>query len=86
MANVLVQTLPSRKGAFVIGKIVSAMVGKKIAERTPGLSEGGGALIGLAAATVMRRMGPLGFVAAAGGGWLATRYLAKRQERQAQAY
>jgi hypothetical protein len=34
----------------------------------------------------MRRMGPLGFVAAAGGGWLATRYLAKRQERQAQAY
>lgn len=66
----------------MIGKIVSAMVGKKIAERTPGMSEGGGALLGVAAATVLRRMGPVGFVAAAAGGWLATRYMAKRQARQ----
>jgi len=66
----------------VIGKIVSAVVGKKIAERTSGMSEGTGALIGVAAATVLRRLGPVGFVAAATGGLLAKRYIAKRQARR----
>jgi hypothetical protein len=71
----------------VIGKIVSAVVGKKIAERTPGLSEGGGALLGVVAATALRRLGPVGMIAAATGGWLVTRQLAKREaRRQQQAY
>ncbi|MBB3357271.1 MULTISPECIES: hypothetical protein [Novosphingobium] len=69
----------------MIGKIVSAVVGKKIAERTAGMSEGSGALIGVAAATVLRRLGPVGFVAAATGGLLAKRYMAKRQARRAPA-
>lgn len=65
----------------MIGKIISAVVGKKIAERTPGISEGGGALMGLAAATVMRRMGPMGMLAAAGGTWLVSRAMKKKQAR-----
>lgn len=63
----------------MIGKIVSTMAGRKIAARTPGLSEGQGALIGLAAVTLMRRMGPMGFIAAAGGGWVVSRLMKKRQ-------
>ncbi len=68
----------------MFGKIISAVVGKKIAERTPGISEGQGALVGLAAATVARRLGPGGMVMAATGGWLASRYLKKRQARKGQ--
>lgn len=66
----------------MIGKIVSAAIGKRIAERTPGLSQGGGALLGVAAATAMRRLGPLGFAAAATGTWLVNRHLKKREARR----
>lgn len=66
----------------MIGKIISAVIGKKIAERTPGMSEGTGALLGVAAATVMRRMGPLGMLAAAGGTWAVSRAMKKKHARQ----
>lgn len=66
----------------MIGKIISAVIGKKIADRTPGMSEGTGALMGVAAATVMRRMGPLGMLAAAGGTWAVSRAMKKKQARQ----
>ena len=65
----------------MIGKIISAIVGKKIAERTPGMSEGTGAIVGLAAATLARRMGPLGMIAAAGGTWAISRAMKKKQAR-----
>lgn len=65
----------------MIGKIISAVVGKKIAERTPGMSEGTGAVVGLAAATLARRMGPLGLIAAAGGTWAISRAMKKKQAR-----
>ncbi|MEL0210909.1 MAG: hypothetical protein VW891_10060 [Novosphingobium sp.] len=65
----------------MIGKIISAVVGKKIAERTPGMSEGTGAVVGLAAATLARRMGPLGMIAAAGGTWAISRAMKKKQAR-----
>lgn len=65
----------------MIGKIISAIVGKKIAERTPGMSEGTGAVVGLAAATLARRMGPLGMIAAAGGTWAISRAMKKKQAR-----
>jgi hypothetical protein len=67
----------------MMSKIISAVVGKKIADRTPGMSEGTGALLGVAAATVMRRMGPLGMLAAAGGTWAVSRALKKKQAREA---
>ncbi|MDM7955676.1 hypothetical protein [Blastomonas sp.] len=65
----------------MIGKVISALAGKQIAARTPGMSEGQGALVGLAAATVMRRLGPVGMVVAAGGGYVVSRYMKKRQAR-----
>lgn len=66
----------------MIGKIISAVVGKKIAERTPGMSEGTGAVVGLAAAALARRMGPLGMIAAAGGTWAISRAMKKKQARE----
>lgn len=63
----------------MIGKIVSALIGKKIASRTPGVDAGTGAVIGLVAETALRRMGPLGFAAAAAGGWAVSRHLKKKQ-------
>lgn len=63
----------------MIGKIISAMIGKKIASRTPGIDGGTGALIGLVAETALRRMGPAGFAAAAVGGWAVSRHLKKKQ-------
>ena len=66
----------------MLGKIISAVVGKKIAERTPGMSESGGALMGVVAATAMRRMGPMGMAAAAAGTWLLSRHFKKKQARQ----
>lgn len=68
----------------MIGKFISAMAGRQIAARTSGLSEGQGAIVGLAAATLMRRMGPMGIALAAGGGWMVSRYMKKRQARTGQ--
>ncbi|TCM16448.1 hypothetical protein EDF56_10727 [Novosphingobium sp. PhB165] len=66
----------------MIGKIISAVVGSKIAQDTPGLSGPGGAALGVVAISVFRRLGPLGMAAAAGG-WLASRELDKRARRKA---
>ncbi len=69
----------------MLGKFVTAMIGKKIAKHTPGMSERGGAMAGVVAATVvpmvLRRMGPGGMMAAAAGGWLVSRAMKKKQGR-----
>lgn len=62
----------------MIGKIIGAMAGKRISRHVDGVGGTGGALLGLGAATVMRRMGPLGLVAAAVGGYAFKRYSEKR--------
>lgn len=63
----------------MIGKIVGAMIGKRLAQRPGGISGPGGALLGAGAAAVMRRMGPVGFMAAMVGGWAVKRHFNKRQ-------
>ncbi len=68
----------------MIGKIIGAMVGAKMAEREPGGLKGpGGALLGIGAATLARRMSPLGLVALAAGGYAFKRYKDKQQRRTA---
>lgn len=64
----------------MIGRIVSALAGRSIA-RNVGTTAGGarGALIGAALPTVLRRMGPVGMIAAAAGGYAVKRALDKRR-------
>ena len=63
----------------MLGKIIGAVAGKKIANQVGGISGTGGALLGAAAPVVLRRLGPLGMVAAAVGGYALKRSLDKRQ-------
>lgn len=65
----------------MIGKIVSALIGKKVADHTAGLSETQGALIGVAVPIVLRRLGPAGMIAAAAGGYLWSRHSRRKQAR-----
>ena len=58
----------------MIGKIIGAMAGAKIAEHARGVNGPGGALLGAGAVAVARRLGPLGLIAAAAGGLAFTRY------------
>jgi hypothetical protein len=65
----------------MIGKIIGAVVGAKAADRIRGLNEPGGALLGIGAATLARRLGPVGLIAALAGGYAFKRYKDKREER-----
>lgn len=67
----------------MIGRIVSALAGRSVA-RNVGSTAGGlrGAAIGAALPTVMRRMGPMGMIAAAAGGYAVKKMLDKRRAEQ----
>lgn len=69
----------------MIGKILGAVAGKKAARHIDGLGETGGALLGLGAATLLRRLGPLGLIAAAAGGYAIKHATDRRKARQAAA-
>lgn len=65
----------------MIGKIIGAVAGAKAAEHTRGIGGPGGALLGAGAVAVARRLGPLGLLAAAAGGY----WLKRRNDRAQQA-
>ena len=61
----------------MLGKIIGAVIGKNVAENAGG--EGtGGALLGIGAAALLRRLGPVGLVAAAAGGYVLKRHFDKK--------
>jgi hypothetical protein len=64
----------------MIGKVISALVGREIDRRD---GQGGlkGAAIGYMAAGAMRRLGPLGLVL--GGGYIAKKALDRRRAARA---
>jgi hypothetical protein len=64
----------------MIGRIVSALAGRSIA-RNVGAPGGGfkGAAIGAALPTLARRMGPMGMIAAAAGGYAVKRMMDKKR-------
>lgn len=68
----------------MIGRIVGALAGRSVA-RNVGTTAGGlrGAAIGAALPTLMRRMGPMGMIAAAAGGYAVKRIIDKRRARDA---
>jgi hypothetical protein len=63
----------------MIGKIIGAIAGKNISQRSNGGSGFGGALIGVGTAAVLRRLGPAGLVAAAVGGYAFKKYREKHE-------
>ncbi|MCG2839654.1 hypothetical protein L6Q21_01500 [Sandaracinobacter sp. RS1-74] len=71
----------------MIGKLVSAVAGRSVAQTVGGTAAGPvGAVIGAALPVMLpavaRRLGPAGMVAAAVGGLLFTRWLERRNARK----
>lgn len=69
----------------MLGKVIGAMAGERIARQVGGMSETGGALLGASAAVVLRRLGPMGLLTAAVGGYALKRYLEKRRAERVSA-
>jgi mannitol-specific phosphotransferase system IIBC component len=63
----------------MLGKIIGAVAGRRVSKHISGVSGPGGAVLGVAAAALMRRMGPMGMVAAAVGGWALKRHFDKQE-------
>jgi hypothetical protein len=64
----------------VIGRVVSALVGREL-DRRDGSGGLKGAAVGFLAAGALRRMGPLGLLI--GGGYVAKKALDRRREMRA---
>ena len=67
----------------MIGKLIGAVAGAKATEHVKGVGGAGGALLGMAAPMVLRRLGPMGLVAAVVGGYAYKHYTAKKTKRPA---
>lgn len=63
----------------MLGKIIGAVAGERIAKHVSGINGTGGALLGAGAATLVRRLGPVGLIVAAAGGYALKKYLDKRE-------
>ncbi len=66
----------------MIGKLFGAFIGREI-DRSDGKGGAKGALMGYAAAGLIRRAGPLGLLA--GGAWMAKKHFDKRKASRARA-
>ena len=62
----------------MLGKIIGGIAGAKAADHVRGMNEGGGALLGIGAAALARRLGPVGLIAALAGGYGFKRYKDKQ--------
>lgn len=67
----------------MLGKLVGAIAGRRVSRHISGINGPSGAVLGVAAATLMRRMGPVGLVAAAVGGWALKRHFEKQEAANA---
>lgn len=64
----------------MIGRIVGALAGRSMARNMPGGMGGmGGMALGAALPTLARRMGPMGMIAAAAGGYAVKRMIDKQR-------
>jgi hypothetical protein len=69
----------------MIGKIIGAVVGAKAADHVRGVNEPGGALLGIGAAALARRLSLPAMLALAAGGYVYKRYTDKPQRKRARA-
>lgn len=63
----------------MLGKVIGAIAGRKAARHIDGIGGTRGTLLGIGAATLLRRMGPAGLIAAAVGSYALKRHLEKRE-------
>ena len=68
----------------MLGKLIAGAAGQQLAERLSGGNGATGALVGVVAASVVRRLGPAGWIAALAGGYLLKKYTNKRQTSSVQ--
>jgi hypothetical protein len=64
---------------MMIGKIIGALAGSRIAKSSRDIDGPAGAALGVAAATVLRRASVPAVVAMAAGGYFLKRYMAGRK-------
>lgn len=64
----------------MLGKIIGAIAGERLAKNVGGVNGTGGALLGIGAATLLRRLGPVGLIAATVGGYAFKRYSEKHRQ------
>ena len=62
----------------MIGKIIGAFAGSKMAEKTSGISGPGGALLGMASVAVVRRLSIPALVVLGAGGYAYKKYSERR--------
>lgn len=67
----------------MIGKVIGAFVGDRIARQTGGIGGAGGAALGVIATSVLRRMSLPGMIALGVGGYVAKRFIDSRQDADA---
>ena len=65
----------------MFGKILGGIVGAKAADHVSGVGGTGGALLGIGTAALVKRLGPVGLVAALAGGYAFKRYQDKQAKR-----
>jgi hypothetical protein len=65
----------------MLGKIIGAVAGAKAANHVRGVGQTGGALLGVGATTLARRLSPLALVTLAAGAYAAKRYNARRRQQ-----
>lgn len=58
----------------MIGKIIGAVAGSQASKHVQGLNGTGGALLGVALPTLLRRLSPLSLIAMAAGGYAYKKY------------
>lgn len=63
----------------MLGKLIGAVVGERMARHVGGVNGTSGALLGAAVPIVLRRLGPVGLIAAAVGGYALKRYYDKQK-------
>lgn len=67
----------------MIGKIIGAFVGDRLAKETNAIGGASGAALGVVATTVLRRVSLPAMVALGVGGYVAKKVLDKKQEKDA---
>lgn len=68
----------------MIGKLVGAFVGDKLAKQTSQFGGATGAVLGVAAASVLRRMSLPMMIVLGAGGYVAKKMIDKNKEKQAE--
>jgi len=69
----------------MIGKIIGAVAGSQAAKHVRGIDGPGGALLGMAAPALLRRLGPATLIAAAAGGYAYKTYKDRKEAERLRA-